>query len=267
MRRRQPSGTSDGGRFASEPRKRAEIGLPKARDRQEFEQVLESAARLQRLVPDAVLVGGSAAALHAGHRLSFDHDHVVTDLHDRFEAIFDAIESDEGWALNRQSPGKIILGELDGIETGIRQLIRARPLVVEQVELSSGATLTVPTIAEALRIKAFLAVRRNQVRDYLDIAALADRMGIGRAAQVLGRIDDYYADQRAGDEAVSSQVIRQLAQPSPADTATLGKLNQYKGLAARWTSWERVTRTLDEIAAAMLDSQQPGQQQQEGIGE
>ena len=40
-------------------------------------QVLESAARLQRLVPDAVLVGGSAAALHAGHRDSFDHDHVL----------------------------------------------------------------------------------------------------------------------------------------------------------------------------------------------
>jgi hypothetical protein len=30
--------------------------------------VLESAARLQRLVPDAVLVGGSAAAAYAGHR-------------------------------------------------------------------------------------------------------------------------------------------------------------------------------------------------------
>ena len=42
-------------------------------------QVLKSAARLQSVVPDAVLVGGSAAALHAGHRDSSDHDHVLAD--------------------------------------------------------------------------------------------------------------------------------------------------------------------------------------------
>ena len=46
-------------------------------------RVLESAARLQEVVPEAVLVGGSAAALHAGHRDSFDHDHVLADLVDR----------------------------------------------------------------------------------------------------------------------------------------------------------------------------------------
>jgi len=31
-------------------------------------RVLRSAARLQELVPDTVLVGGSEAALYAGHR-------------------------------------------------------------------------------------------------------------------------------------------------------------------------------------------------------
>jgi DNA-binding transcriptional regulator YiaG len=43
-------------------------------------RVLESAARLQAVVPDAVLVGGSAAALWASHRTLFDHDHVLADL-------------------------------------------------------------------------------------------------------------------------------------------------------------------------------------------
>ena len=43
--------------------------------RPELVRVLESAARLQEVVPDAVLVGGSAAALWANHRSSFDHDH------------------------------------------------------------------------------------------------------------------------------------------------------------------------------------------------
>jgi hypothetical protein len=38
----------------------------------DFLKVLEFAARLQQLVPDTVLVGGSAAALYADHRLSLD---------------------------------------------------------------------------------------------------------------------------------------------------------------------------------------------------
>ena len=42
----------------------------------EWEAVLAAAARLQTLVPDAVLVGGTAAAYHARHRVSFDDDHV-----------------------------------------------------------------------------------------------------------------------------------------------------------------------------------------------
>lgn len=54
-------------------------------------RVLRSAARLQKLVPDAVLVGGSAAALYAGHRDSYDH--VLADLADRFDAVHDAVES------------------------------------------------------------------------------------------------------------------------------------------------------------------------------
>lgn len=60
-------------------------------------RVLRSAARLQELVPDAVLVGGSAAALYAGHRDSYDHDHVLADLDDRFDAVLDAVESHDGW--------------------------------------------------------------------------------------------------------------------------------------------------------------------------
>ena len=49
----------------------------------EWEAVLAAAARLQTLVPDAVLVGGTAAAHHARHRVSFDDDHVVAELRTR----------------------------------------------------------------------------------------------------------------------------------------------------------------------------------------
>ena len=151
----------------------------------ELRAVLESAARLQELVPDAVLVGGSAAALYAGHRDSFDHDHVLIDLRDRFDVVLEALESEGDWVTNRVRPGKLILGRLGDIEAGVRQLIRARPLEAVEVALPSGRMLRAPTAAEALRVKAFLIVRRNQVRDYLDVAALSDRYGMARAAAVL----------------------------------------------------------------------------------
>jgi hypothetical protein len=106
--------------------------------RPDLVRVLESAARLQAVVPDAVLVGGSAAALWANHRTSFDHDHVLADLNVRFDTILEAIEATEGWVTNRVTFGKIILGELGDIESGVRQLIRSRPLEVTEVELPSG---------------------------------------------------------------------------------------------------------------------------------
>src|SRR5216683_2118298 len=154
----------------------------------ELMAVLESASRLQQLVPDAVLVGGSAAALYAGHRDSYDHDHVLTDLRDRFDIVLEALESEGEWVTNRVVPGKVILGLLGDIEAGVRQMIRTRPLETTQVTLPSGRVLTVPTEEETLRIKAFLIVRRNQTRDYLDVAALADRQGLHEAAGILASI-------------------------------------------------------------------------------
>jgi hypothetical protein len=106
--------------------------------------------------------------------------------------VLEAIEATDGWVTNRVTPGKIILGELGDIEAGVRQMIRRRPLETEVVTLPSGRALTVPTLDETLRVKAFLIVRRNQTRDYLDVAALADRMGLDRAARVLAAIDAYY---------------------------------------------------------------------------
>ncbi len=215
--------------------------------------MLESAARLQKVVPDAVLVGGSAAALWADHRSSYDHDHVLEDLEARFDAVLEAIEATDGWVTNRVTPGKIILGELGDIESGVRQLIRNAPLEVVEVALPSGQTLRVPTPDEILRIKGYLIVRRNQVRDYLDVAALSDRYGISHAADVLGHIDDYYSDQRGPEaEGVATQLARQLAAPKPADARTITQLGQYKGLDARWADWKNVTDVCRSVAVEMV---------------
>jgi diaminopimelate decarboxylase len=217
--------------------------------------VLESASRLQQLVPDAVLVGGSAAALYAGHRDSYDHDHVIEDLRDRFDVVLEALESEGDWVTNRVVPGKLILGQLGDIEAGVRQMIRTRPLETTHITLPSGRVLTVPTAEETLRIKGFLIVRRNQTRDYLDVAALSDRYGCHAAAKVLARIDDYYADQHGGGSGVAAQLARQLADPRPKDPSVTRQLDAYRNLAARWTDWDGVRSVCRQLAAEMLEAE------------
>ena len=217
----------------------------------DLDAVLRSAARLQQLVPDAVLVGGSAAAFHAGHRDSYDHDHVLHDLEHRFGAVLDALESDPEWVFNRSTPGKIILGELGGIEAGVRQMIRSTPLEVEHHTLPSGQQIQVPTAEEALRIKAWLIIRRNQVRDYIDVAALSAVFGIDWAANTLRSVDAYYSDVNAGPDSVASQILRQLSDPRPKDSRVATQLSGYKGLRAPWTDWNRVVDQCHAIADAM----------------
>lgn len=89
----------------------------------EWEQVLAAATHLQRILPGAVLVGGSASAVYAAHRLSTDADHVLTDLRQRFDQVLAELESVAGWKTARVQRPVQILGSLDGIETGVRQLI------------------------------------------------------------------------------------------------------------------------------------------------
>lgn len=219
---------------------------------QAMQRVLASAARLQALVPDAVLVGGSAAALYADHRESYDHDHVLTDLRSRFETVLEALEREPDWVTNRVTPGKIILGSLGDIEAGVRQLIRQRPLEVETISAGTGGTVRVPTLAETVRIKAFLIVRRNQVRDYLDVAALSAVMGSREAATVLTRIDDFYADTTRDGEAVATQVVRQLGNPQPRDRSATRELSRYKQLHQPWNDWIAVRAQCQDVAAHML---------------
>lgn len=217
----------------------------------EFDRVLAAAARLQQLVPDAVLVGDSAAATYAGHRVSFDDDHVVADLRDRFADILDVLESEPDWKTARIRPPVLILGSLEGIETGIRQLIRRRPLEVQMVHARSQG-LRVPTVEEMLRIKSWLALTRNATRDYLDIAALADRLG-DEAAVVVSGIDAYYADQLGpGGARVATQVVKQLADPQPYDLSDTD-LRRYRKLSSRWRNWNNVVTACGELAAGVLD--------------
>lgn len=221
-----------------------------------LDAVLEGAARLQELVPGAVLVGDSAAAYHADHRLSFDHDHVVVDLAARYDSVLSTLEALDDWSTARLAGGKLILGELGGIETGIRQMVRRRPLEVEEVPLGNRV-LRVPTLDEILRIKAWLVVTRNRTRDYLDAAALSDRIGAVSAGRMLARMDEFYAEVNRRPEAVATQVTRQFADPAPKDPSVISGLASYKQLDPRWHDWAAVVATLREVAVAMVGGGDP----------
>src|SRR3990167_3908241 len=137
----------------------------------EWERLISAQEVFQSYFPESVLVGGTAAALHAGHRVSIDADYVLSDLKKRFAEILKKVEEEAGWSTKRLEPPVLILGHFQGMRTGIRQLIRAKPL---KTTIIRG--IRVPTVEEMLRIKGYLIVRRNATRDFIDFAALFDRL-------------------------------------------------------------------------------------------
>lgn len=224
----------------------------------EWDRVLAASARLQRLVPDAVLVGCSAASLHAGHRFSLGDDHVLRDLVERFDDVLDALEGSDGWVTARVKRPVLILGGLEGVETGIRQLIRQRPLEVEVMPGPAGA-IRVPTVREMARVTGWLILQRNATRDYLDFAALADRLGADAVSTVI-EMDDYYADQRGpGGRRIATQLAKQLSEPAPYDLSEID-LRHYRGLLTRWQDWSELVAVCRQVAVAVLAgaAEEPG---------
>jgi len=215
----------------------------------EWERLLSSAARLQQIVPGAVLVGGTAAAIHAEHRFSLDADHVLADLRKRFDEVLEQLESVAGWQTARLARPVRILGSLDGIQTGVRQLIRTEPLETTTLDVE-GAALTIPTAAEILRIKGVLILKRNATRDYLDFVALATHLGSRATGEALRSFDRLYP-QESGESALQ-QLQVQLANPLPYDLAGLD-ISEYRDLADRWRDWGRVTDACGRIAVGVFD--------------
>ena len=215
----------------------------------DWERVLASAAHLQRILPDAVLVGGSASAIYAEHRLSTDANHVLTDLRQRFDQVLAELESVAGWKTARVRRPLQILGNLDGIETGVRQLIRDEPLETVQIEYQ-GEKITIPTEAEILRIKGVLILKRNATRDYLDFVALAHHMGPEGMVKALRPFDGLYPQPNR--ESALQQLQIQLAQPLPYDLEE-HNLAEYKNLHPRWHNWQNVRAACLECATLIFD--------------
>lgn len=199
----------------------------------EWERLLAAERHVQHLVPGTVLVGGTAAALHAGHRVSLDGDHVLEDLRGRFDEVLAALESAAGWQTDRVQRPVLILGAMSGMLTGIRQLRRTRPLETEIV-----AGLRVPTLAEMARIKVWLLAIRHTVRDYLDTVVLLDRLGEAGVIEALRPFDEIY--RQPGGASPLADVAERLAAAAPSDLASID-LASYRGLREPWTDFAHVS--------------------------
>ncbi len=205
----------------------------------DWTRVLEAQITLQRHFPECVLVGGTAAALHAHHRVSFDGDHVMMTLRAEFPQVLARLESLAGWRTARTRAPVLILGHLEGVETGIRQLRRSEPLETETI---SG--IRVPTLPEMVRIKGWLVVTRNATRDYLDLCALADTIGDG-FADALRPLDRLYPQDTG--ETVTRQLAKQLAEPKPYDLGDVD-LTRYRELRPPWNAWPYVLAYAQSLA-------------------
>ncbi|MGH9832516.1 MAG: hypothetical protein ACRD9Y_05820, partial [Blastocatellia bacterium] len=158
------------------------------------------------------------------------------------------LESVAGWRTARVKRPVMILGSLDGIETGVRQLIREQPLETQEVSVG-GARLVVPTEAEMLRIKGVLILKRNATRDYLDFAALSERMGPDRVKEALAPLDQLYP-QPSGESPLQ-QLQAQLANPMPYDLEETD-LTEYRRLQPKWHDWNRVKEVCGAIAVELF---------------
>ncbi len=91
-------------------------------------------------------------------------DHILERLGDRYDEVLERLESLAGWKTKRRIRPLAILGNLDGVDTGLRNLQRAVPLETVDYQTPFGR-LRLPTLREMLRIKAFLILDRNATRE------------------------------------------------------------------------------------------------------
>ena len=207
-----------------------------------WDRLLQAATRLQQEVPGSTLVGGAATALWAAHRYSFDADHVLPDLQGRFEDVLAHLEQLAGWCTARLRPPVLILGALDGVDTGLRQLRRTAPLATTR--LTQGrVSIQLPTRAEMLRIKGFLVVTRNATRDFVDYTALAQPLSFTDLQQALAPLDTLYAlpglRLREGAEpSVLHELGLRLGAPRPQDLdgVQVADFRSPRGTAWEWSS-------------------------------
>ena len=199
-------------------------------------RIIRAGARANREVPGAVALGGTVCAMYARHRLSQDIDFAVGDLRERFDQVREHLRAVDGWTESSARPPVLILGALDGVEIGFRQLRRATPLETLTVQTDAGPMI-VPTLDELLRIKAFLAYDRNVLRDFVDFAELSVLLPDAAVVDALADLDARFSSEKQPSVIVG--VLKALLHPEPADQDSEA-FGTFRWLEPRLKSWSAV---------------------------
>ena len=201
----------------------------------QWEATLSAGVIAQKLIAGGVAVGGTAATLYAGHRLSLDTDHLMMNLRETFDAVIEALGDAPEWKMARFQKPVLILGSINDVEVGYRQSRRSSPIETVMVRTPYGE-LVIPTLDEMLGMKAYLSYSRNKVRDYLDFAALSECTSEAKVLESLMKLDDRYGELQTNSARL--EVARAFADPQPADLSEVD-LPHFKALAQKWHDWKR----------------------------
>jgi len=199
---------------------------------QVWQRVLRAAVTSQQIIPEAIAVGGTAAALYAHHRLSMDTDHLLPDLRNRFDAVRERLEATENWKTARVQPPVLILGSLQEVEIGFRQSRRSLPIETELLNTPMG-TLRVPTLDELIGMKAYLTYSRRATRDF--VSSLMEKENVHATLQ---RSQHRYGELQVNS--VALDIAKTLSAPEPYDLDDVD-LATYKGIQPPWNHWDQVS--------------------------
>ena len=221
-------------------------------DHPQFRKLLDSARQMQArlLFLPSVAVGGTAAALYARHRVSFDVDFVSPALRERFDEVEDLLLNMSDFQIARVRRPVLILGQIAGDEIGLRQLRRAEPL---DAVLIDG--LWVPTLPEMIRVKAFVLSDRRAVRDFVDVCALVRTAGMEQAIAAMATFEPLYAGLSAAGPLTA---FAEAAHDDPADAAEVD-LASWRLLDPAYAKLPEVLACVREFALRALEAAAGGE--------
>jgi hypothetical protein len=209
-----------------------------AEEKVNWEKTLAAGVLAQNLIGNSIAVGGTAATIYAGHRLSSDTDHLLVDLKDDFDAVLNKLSSAAEWKTARLNRPVLILGSINDCEVGFRQSRRVSPPIETVKVATKFGDLVIPTLDEMIGMKAFLAYQRKTVRDFLDFAALTTCTNDEEVIASLLKLDERYGESQTNS--ICLEVARNFANPNPIDLEKVD-LSHYKALATEWHDWTRTT--------------------------
>lgn len=219
-----------------------------ADEKANWEKTLATGVIAQNLIGNSIAVGGTVATIYAGHRVSFDTDHLLLNLKDDFDSVLDKLSAATEWKTARLNRPVLILESINDCEVGFRQSRRVYPPIETVKVATKFGDLVIPTLDEMIGMKAFLAYQRKPVRDFLDFAALTTCTNDAEVIDSLMKLDERYGEFQ--ENSIRLEVARNFASPNPIDLEKVD-LSHYKALAAEWHDWKRTAEICRKFGIAL----------------